>query len=74
MAKITRTEYIFNSKKRPKRITYSDVRKAVQAGAISVYFEDGKVLIDEDEADAYFLEKMRARVFGSRSEKTDLFA
>jgi hypothetical protein len=75
MAKVTRTDYVFNSNgKRPKRITYSDVKKGIQAGAIAVYFKDGKVLIDEDEADAYFIEKIREKLSALKAaEKVNLF-
>jgi hypothetical protein len=50
------------------------VKKGIQAGAIAVYFEDGKVLIDEDDADAYFIEKIKEKLSALKAaEKVNLF-
>jgi hypothetical protein len=67
MAKVTRTDYMY-----AKRVTYSSIAKGIKEGKISCTFEDGKVLIDEEEADTYFSNKRAAKLAALQS--ADLFA
>jgi hypothetical protein len=57
MRKGTRTDYMYE-----KRINYAQIAKAIREGNISCHLEDGKVLIDFDEADEYFRQKKLAKL------------
>ena len=57
MRKGTRTEYMYE-----KQVTYAAIAKGIRESAIACHLEDGKVLIDFEEADAYFRQKKNAKM------------
>jgi hypothetical protein len=75
MTKMTRTDYVCNRQKRPCPVYYSGVAEGIRLGEIPFYYEDGKILIDDEETDAHFLKKVEARLSALKSaEKVNLFA
>jgi predicted site-specific integrase-resolvase len=67
MSKVTRTDYMYS-----KRVTYSAIARDIREGKIECHMIDGKILIDEDEADEYCTKKREAKVAALKS--ADLFA
>ena len=63
MAKKTRAEYVHSQRPAPlKYVSFGGIAEGIKAGDISIYYEGGQVLIDEDEVDAYFIKKLEARL------------
>jgi len=57
MRKGTRTDYMYE-----KRINYAQIAIGVREGKIACHLEDGKILIDFEEADEYFRKKKAAKL------------
>jgi hypothetical protein len=57
MRKGSRTEYMYE-----KRVTYAAIATGIREGKIACHLEDGKVLIDFEEADEYFRRKRAAKL------------
>jgi hypothetical protein len=57
MRKGSRTEYMYE-----KRVTYAAIANGIRDGRIACHLEEGKVLIDFDEADEYFRQKKVAKL------------
>jgi hypothetical protein len=57
MQKGSRTEYMYE-----KRVTYAAIATGIREGKIACHLDDGKVLIDFDEADEYFRQKKSAKL------------
>jgi hypothetical protein len=57
MRKGSRTEYMYE-----KRVPYGAIASGIKNGSIACHLENGKVLIDFDEADEYFRQKKAARL------------
>jgi hypothetical protein len=76
MAKKTQAEYVHSQRPAPiKYANFGSLAEGIKAGEIEVYYENGQVLIDEDEADAYFRKKIEARLAKLAPRKSiNLFA
>jgi hypothetical protein len=57
MRKGSRTEYMYE-----QRVTYAAIATGIREGKIACHLDDGKVLIDFDEADEYFRQKKIAKL------------
>lgn len=57
MAKVTRTEYMYS-----KRVSYGAIARGIRDGKITCHLIDGKILIDDEEADEYFAKKREAKL------------
>ena len=57
MRKGSRTEYMYE-----KRVTYAAIATGIREGKIAWHLDDGKVLIDFEEADEYFRQKRAAKL------------
>lgn len=74
MAKITRAEYVHSQRPAPvKHVSFGGIAEGIKSGEIEIYYEDGRVLIDECEADAYFRRKIEARL-ARLAPRQNLFA
>jgi hypothetical protein len=63
VAKKARAEYVHSQRRPPvKHASFGTIVEDIKADSIQVYYEEGKILIDEDEADAYFTMKIKARL------------
>ena len=68
MTKMLRATYIYEKPGKPKkRTTFADVAEGIRSGGIPFYIENGRLLIDDEEADAYFVKKIEAKVSALKS-------
>lgn len=67
MAKVSRTDYMYS-----RRVTYSSIKRGIREGKIACHLENGKILIDAEEADVYFAARQAAKL--EALQKIDLFA
>lgn len=63
MAKMTRVEYVHSKRPAPiKYVSFGGIADGIKAGDITVYYEDGRILIDDNEVDDYFRKKIEAKL------------
>jgi hypothetical protein len=67
--KMTKSDYI--RKKNARHIYFGSVSKGIKSGGIALHLENGQILIDEEEADAYFAKQIEARL---TAQRPDLFS
>jgi len=62
MRKGTRVDYIDESRRKGEKVYFGAIAQAIKDGEITCYLDDnGKSLIDFDDADQYFAKKRAAR-------------
>ena len=69
--KLTKSDYV--RKKNSKHIYFGSLSKAIKSGGIALHLENGQILIDEEEADAYFAKEIEARRARLAAQRPDLF-
>ena len=57
MRRGSRTEYMYD-----RRVTYASIGIGIREGKVACHLEDGKILIDFEEADEYFRQKKIAKL------------